>query len=114
MTRPAKPKKGGSESSGTDGPSDGAPTAKRLRASPNLLGEPGRCTADLALRRFSHHWEEVPKIRGRTAREAIIDAARKRLVAAARELRPGRERSLRLIQFKVRCAQLLLRLAEGA
>jgi hypothetical protein len=50
----------------------------------------------------------------RIARQALVDAARERLVTAALELRPGRERSLRLVTFKVRCAELLLRMAVGA
>lgn len=51
---------------------------------------------------------------GRAARELLVAAARGRLVIAALELQPGHERSLRLARFRVRCAELLLRLAERA
>jgi hypothetical protein len=64
-------------------------------------------------RRSARHEGKAPAA-SRIARQALVDAARERLVTAALELRPGRERSLRLVTFKVRCAELLLRMAAGA
>ena len=46
--------------------------------------------------------------------EALVEAARERLVEAALSLRPGQRRSLARVRFKVRCAELLLRLAQTA
>lgn len=56
----------------------------------------------------------LPATRQEAAGDALVEAARERLVAAALALRPGERRSLGLVRFKVKTAELLLRLAEGA
>ena len=49
-----------------------------------------------------------------TRRERLVAAARERLVVSALELRPGGRFTGRMVRFRLRCAELLLRLAEGA